>query len=339
MKLQIPKVAVVLLLSLVGEMGNAIPIPTLNVPALASASNLIVVGNVVSTRDGGDTSVSLFGSSVPARLVVCEVNVDVVLKGTAEGRRISFQYISPSEPIGYVTIAVGYQILFLNKAGSEYSLASPYHGSLPAVPSAIAEGGDEVGRIAAVLGEVLDSTTASQGQKQMALYALSTIRTPVSTELLRKAVEQQDSELRLNAAGFLLQRDDLSGLGIAEHALEHPQGLPWPTLHNLDYAIGEGVKNKDAVPALSRLAQVQDLETRRAAASALRHTRSRSALGPLANLLDDNDLQVRHDAVMGLAEITGDLEWGPNLDLFRSQEQQYLKHWRDWASANGLSLR
>jgi len=89
---------------------------------------------------------------------------------------------------------------------------------------------------------------------------------------------------------------------------------------------------------LSRMAHAKELETRRAAASALRHTGAKSALAPLAYLLNDNDLQVRHEAIVGLAEITGDLEWGPNLDLFQSQEQQYLKHWCDWASANGLSI-
>ena len=338
MKLQVPQITLALLLVLDGGIANAVPVPILDVPALAAESDLIVVGNVKSIRDGGATSVSISGGgSVPARLVLCEIEVDSVQKGTIDGRRISFRYVLPGEPIGYASVVEGYQMLFLKKVNSEYALASPYHAALPAVPGTGDGGGDYLARIAVHLGAVLQSPAASLGQKQIVLYALSTIRTPESTGLLREGLEQRDAALRLGAAGFLLLRDDLSGMETAEYALTHTDNLSRNTLHNLDYAIGEGVKSKDAVPALSRLAQVQDLETRRAAASALRHTGSKSALGPLAYLLDDSDLQVRHDAVMGLAEITGDLEWAPNLDLFQSEEQRYLKHWHDWASANGLS--
>ena len=311
--------------------------PILDVPSLAAESDLIVVGSVKSMHDGGVTSVSTSEGSVQARLFVCEVEVDSVLKGTIAGPKILLRYILPGEPIGYASVVEGYQMLFLKKVNSEYALASPYHASLPAVPGAGTGGRDDLAKIVGRLGAVLQSTAAPVDQKQIALYALSTIRSPESTGLLRGGLEQRDEALRLGAAGFLLLRNDLSGIETAEYALTHPEGLPRNALHNLDYAIAEGVKSKDAVPALSRLAQVRDLETRRAVASALRHSGSRSALGPLAYMLDDSDLQVQHDAVMGLAEITGDLEWGPNLDLFQSQEQEYLKHWHSWALANGLS--
>lgn len=253
MKPQISRLFMFSLLSLVGGVSNAIPVPTLNVPALAAGSDLIVVGNVVSVRDGGAHPVVLLGGSVPARLVLCEVDVDRVLKGMAEDRRISFRYALPNEPVGYASVALGYQILFLKKADSEYSLASPYHASLPAVSATGAEGGDELAKIAALLGGVLQSITASLGQKQLALYALKTIQTSGATNLLRKALEQQDPVLRLNAAGFLLLRDDLSGMENAEQALTHPEGLPGNLLHNLDYAIAEGVKSKDALPMLVAL--------------------------------------------------------------------------------------
>ena len=285
MKLQVPQIALAFLLVLDCGAANAIPVPILDVPALAAESDLIVVGNVKSTRDGGATSVGMSDGSVRARLVACEVEVDTVLKGMIDDRRIFFRFVLPGEPIGYASVVVGYQMLFLKKVNLEYALASPYHASLPAVPGTGAEGGDDLAKIAVHLGAVLQSPTASRGHKQMALYALSTIRTPVSTGLLREELEQRDAALHLDAAGFLLLRDDLSGMETAEYALTHPKGVPRKTLHNLDYAIGEGVKSKDAVPALSRLAQVQDLETRRAAASALRHTGTENgsrATGPPA---------------------------------------------------------
>jgi hypothetical protein len=338
-KLKILRIAMVWPLLLVGEVGNAIPVPTLNVPALAASSNLIIVGNVVSIRDGGAASVSFLGGSTSARLMLCEVEVDSVLKGAIQGKKLSFRQLFPNEPIGYLSVVVGYQMIFLRTADSEYELASPYHGLLPAVPGTESGSGDELVRIASRLGAVLQSSSAAVSQKQMALYALSTIRNPESTILLHKVLEQSDAVLRLNAAGFLLLRNDLAGMQPAEEALTHPQGLPGNVLHNLNYAIHEGVTDQNAVPALERLTQVQELETRRAVASALRHTRSMSALRPLAYLLDDGDVQVRHDVVVGLAQITGDLEWGPNLDLFQAQEQRYMKHWLDWRASNGLERK
>jgi len=169
----------------------------------------------------------------------------------------------------------------------------------------------------------------------MALYALSTIRTPHSTTLLRQGLKEKESALRLNAAGFLLLRNDLSGMNLAESSLLHPEGdVPGYILHNVAYAISEGVRDSNAVPSLSRLVRAEDVETRRAAASALRHTGSRSALEPLAQALRDGDFEVRYDAVIGMAEITGQSDWAPNMELFQSREQDFLRPWRESAVAN-----
>lgn len=337
MKQLIQRIYLVALIVIGAGGAGAIPVPVLDVPSLAADSGLIIVGNVESIRDAGSSSVSYGGQSLPARAVSCGVQVEAVLKGASESRQLSFQYVLPNDPIGYGSIVLGYQMLFLRKGNAGYSLASPYHASLPAVSGVEAVAGNELVNIATQLGAVLQSPAVPLGQKQIALFAISTIRNPESTDLLRLSLRQRDATLRLNAAGFLLLRDDLSGLEPAELALTHPDSAPSYILHNLNYAIGEGVRNEKAVPSLSRLAHARDSETRRAAATALRRTGSRSALEPLARLLDDSDLQVRHDAVVGLAQISGDLEWGPNLDLFQSQEQRYLKHWHDWVREKGVS--
>jgi hypothetical protein len=125
-----------------------------------------------------------------------------------------------------------------------------------AVPGSVSEEGDALARIGVHLGAVLQSPTASFGQKQLALNALSTIHTSAGTNLLERGLEESNPSLRLNAASFLLLRDDLSGIGAAEQALTHPQSILGNLLHNLNFAIGEGVKNQKAVPTLSRLAHV-----------------------------------------------------------------------------------
>jgi len=225
-------------------------------------------------------------------------------------------------------------MLFLKKSGHGYALVSPYYPSLPALRGVKAGAGDVLSKIVFHLGAVVESESTRQGQRHDALFALGTIRNSESTALLRRALEEKDDDLRLNAAAFLLERNDISGLEIAERALMN-QGVGPSTLnHNLDFSIGQGVKNEKAVPILSRLAGSQDAQTRRAAASALRHTGSRSALKPLAAMLDDSDFEVRYEAVLGLAQITGNPNWVPNMDRFRSEEGKYIKHWHDWKAAN-----
>lgn len=75
------------------------------------------------------------------------------------------------------------------------------------------------------------------------------------------------------------------------------------------------------------------METRRAAAAALRHTGSNAAVDALSSALQDSDREVRYHAVLGLATITGLDEWGPSLELFDREEERYLTHWRAWAKS------
>jgi HEAT repeat protein len=141
--------------------------------------------------------------------------------------------------------------------------------------------------------------------------------------------------VRLNAASFLLQRDKVSALDIAEPAMLYPPlEVPRYIIHNLAYGMCKGLHNPEAVPSLTRLQQASSVEVRRAVSCALGHTGSRAAILPLTRALYDSDLETRHNAVIGLAKITGQSDWGPNRELFQSDEQKFLTHWQKWASAN-----
>jgi HEAT repeat protein len=61
------------------------------------------------------------------------------------------------------------------------------------------------------------------------------------------------------------------------------------------------------------------------------HTGSNSAIDPLLSALDDLDPMVRYYSVVGLAEITGQTDWRPNIDDFTSDPNRYLKHWHEWS--------
>jgi hypothetical protein len=50
-------------------------------------------------------------------------------------------------------------------------------------------------------------------------------------------------------------------------------------------------------------------------------------------MLGDSDTKVRYFSVVGLAEITGQLEWRPNPDDFAASSTKYLNHWIAWGAA------
>lgn len=47
--------------------------------------------------------------------------------------------------------------------------------------------------------------------------------------------------------------------------------------------------------------------------------------------LYDESRKVRYQAVIGLAEFTGQDQWGPSVHRFRSDEDAYLDYWKGWA--------
>ncbi len=170
------------------------------------------------------------------------------------------------------------------------------------------------------------------GMKVTAVYFLSTSRSEASLKELHSALDNPDQELRVRAAGALLQRNDISALPLAVDALLHGfPGASEEAIHNLLYAIAGGLSNEKSVPMVVELLKSPDPQIRRATASALRRTGSEKAISALSSLLGDSDLETRYYAVVGLAEITGQTDWRPNMDDFASDQQRYLNHWRDWA--------
>jgi HEAT repeat protein len=72
------------------------------------------------------------------------------------------------------------------------------------------------------------------------------------------------------------------------------------------------------------------MQTRRSSAAALRQMHTAAAIGPLLTALKDSDHGVKYQAVIGLAELTGQYEWGPSVELFLKDEHHYVAHWQEW---------
>lgn len=315
-------------------------VPPLDLPGLINSSDLIVLGKTQGVRQIGESTIEIYGQQFPAKIMGGEVSIERTIKGQAP-KGVAFHFLLPATlagSIGYRSIPDGnYRLVFLKHAGSDYDVASPYYPSFPAVPDEplAQERTTIVSQVIAELAAVLQSPDSPNRDKVEALFYAQGLNTPVLTAALRTALSTDDKSLQLGVATALLERNDISALQVAEEALLHPQSnIPSYLLENLSSGIARGLRDDRAIPALGRILQeAPDAYARRAAASALRDTGSTSATLALGKALADSDFDVRYLAVIGLAEITGQSEWRPLTEEFRTHEQRYLNHWTRWTSA------
>jgi len=255
------------------------------------------------------------------------------LKGESSPTELRFAFLIPETFVGWRSPALHTSGVFFFKFGrgtsEDLEFTSPYYPFAPAVLGFPPKEETAIDRVISAIGKAMFSPSDKPGMKVTAVYFLSTSRTEASLKELRSALDNPDQELRVRAAGALLQRNDISALPLAVDALLHGfPGASEEAIHNLVYAIAGGVSDEKVVPIIVELLKSSDPQVRRATTSALRRTGSEKAITALSSMLADSDLETRYYAVVGLAEITGQAEWRPNMDDFLSDQKKYLNHWR-----------
>jgi len=294
-------------------------------------ADLIVVGRIVSVSNKGAETLNIAGSSVPVRRMIAEITVTSTLKGQSINSVWFAFFVSDLRAFRMVP-AAQFAMFFLRQTGlQEYVVLNPYYPSIVALPNGPVNEGSELDKVVGQLVHVLRAPLASQNERLDAIDALDTINTPNSTAALQRTFHSQDLTLKLLAGAALLRRNETSPLNVvATTLLQDPTSVSESILANLSFAIETGVKDPRAIPELSRLLSAREVRVRRAAAAGLRHTGAMDAISALGQALKDSDHDVRYEAVIGLAEITGQYEWGPSIDLFRREERHYIVHWQEW---------
>ena len=316
-------------------LAEATLVPALDLDKLTDDASLIVLGEVSGVKEIGEEYLQLSGGSVKAHIEEGEIRPDRILKGDAKSTLLNFQYYETSTFVGFRSVAgQQYGVYFFRPGrGGRLEFVSPYYPSVPSVRGAVPVGATPIDRVVSALGAVLRSEGSRPDEKAWVVFVLSRSRSSSSLAVLRGAVAPDNpTAVRLAAAGALLERDDLTGLSLVVGALS--DGVPdtsTPLTHNLVYAVSEGIRDARAIPALKKLIVSVSPEVRRAAASALMHTQSPEATDALLKALGDTDFKARYYSAVGLAEITEQMDWRPNEEVFRADEARYVKHWREWA--------
>lgn len=311
----------------------------LNLSALTEGADLIAVGSVAMVWEEGSTTINTQNRSIPARRMVALLHVQSVLKGQADSSTLNFKFLISEVSIGYKGIPKSQVKTFFLRETSpqEYAILNPYYPFIVASEDAPPADGGPLDKVVANVAHLLMTPAAPFDSRREAIRVLSSVKTEAATSSLRQGAQEQNTSLRLEAAAALLRRNDISTLDmVAKSLLEPPQDIHDTVRGDLVFAL-DGIKDPRAIPTLSRLLTKGDVQIRRRAAAALRHTRSYEATGALARALDDSDQQVRYSAVTGLAEITGETKGMPSIDAFNKDESRYLAHWHARVSKLTLS--
>jgi len=319
-----------------------------DVPAMAQASDLIVVGRATQTENN---------------LAPFLVTVDRVAKGNPPRRLVVEP--GPSSQDYPAVQERQYGIFFLQRQpGGSYAATDPFHPALVASPQRVPNQqkstdvlGNLVGELIGVLkatapaltdpvngvGNLVTAAPADQAQQVYyeAATALQTLPYVVAGPALGALAASNQVPARLWAMYSLfsmVDSDDESAkadyLASAQSILINPQpGLVF-SVSMLASAIEGHLKSPNAVPTLATLLGSTQVAVRRAAAAVLGDIATPDAVEPLATIgLNDSDEYVRLYAVRGLALATNATK-APTTATFRQRPDEILQFWRTWARSN-----
>jgi hypothetical protein len=293
------------------------------------------MGTVISVSDLAENSIQTAFGTVDVRSQTATLLIDQVLKGPSDLRSLVFRFDIPRASIGYRTAGIGeYRIFFLKTIDDHNEFTSPYYPSVPAVPGTPIAVGNVMERVVQANAEVLRSRDVAAAVKREAVHVLRQIdgRGATAVAAYRTVLQEKDESLRLTAAAALVAAGDVRALSIAESVLLNPtQKVPPELMLGLRVAISQDLNVQPSmIAAMSRLLLQGDAPTRQAASRALRRAHSPETLPLLVRALDDPDVEVAFNGVMGFVEATGERELGPSLPAFIEDREQYVSYWKQW---------
>jgi len=314
---------------------NAGPVPALDLPKLTGESDIIIVGSIKRVWEEKRTTTEGQWGPVVTQFMATTLSLDRVIKGRATISDLTFKFLIISGKM-YAQINVNqYGMFFLRDVFNQgYEVVDPYYPCIVAAPDSPGFKGNDLDNVSNEVAYVLTSSRTSNIERRQAITILGGVNTSHITNILRRTAENPDPSLQILACTVLLRRGDITTLPLVESILLHPIAAYETNMRNALAAALEGVRNPESIALLSNLVSKGDVRVRRGAAAALSRMEMNEVVTPLKYALRDSDLQVRYYAIIGLASITRQGEWGPMFTIYIKNEEKYLKHWREWADHN-----
>lgn len=315
-----------------------------NAAELTRQATLIVVGSVTNIQDLGTTAIPINGKPVEVLLELATVQVDRTLKGNYNNGNILVEFYQPKDVnIDLDELSTTQYGMFFLKENKQarYSLVDPHWSFIPGVSTAPARQTTDQDRVIAEIANVIRYSNIPINDRKYAINILQVMlqrsNIPAASAALMSIMSDRNSPLRFYAAVALLESNNISALNmVADAMLKKSPEITEDLCLALSDILNRSVTDSAAIPMLTQLLVVSNVEVRRGASNALRNTASKDAIEPLALIaLNDSDGIVRYNAVIGLSEITKQDEWGPSLREFQAKanQQKYLDYWRKWVGA------
>jgi hypothetical protein len=195
----------------------AAPGPSPNLDKLTQASDLILLGELLSVERGvGTTTVEVNGKRINCRIDRGKFRVDQVVKGEHTTGILRDDFIVPLQRLGWKTPRQATYGLYFFRVKDDKTLefSDQYHTYIPTLRRALAQGSSPLERIVKVLGDVLATPNTDHDLGIEALEYLETSKSPAANIALRGALRNADPEIRLTAASALIRQGDSSGLDV-----------------------------------------------------------------------------------------------------------------------------
>jgi hypothetical protein len=301
------------------------PVPVLNVRDLAEQSTVIVKGRTLKVNQALQEAIAL-------------VSVDKALKGRVSGKIIAVRF--SRDPAGsQMNLEEGeYAMLFLkSNPDGRYSFAEPQAGKI-AITSRNVAWADSQTTAVKLEAELFASLSDSNREvARSALAHVGDLQKVRSTQAIREIAAVGNPDYQGLAYVALLKLGDYSLLDRAIIFAEQPVQDPevWRPQMGVIEAISE-IEEPSVLPTLHSLLASPLTSLRRAAAKAVRTISDPSSVPFMVRALDDTDVDVQYDAVMGLAAIDGSSsDNAPARDLFNHAPARYVGHWKVWWETAG----
>ena len=333
------RVAIVIAFLWSGQSCLGTGLPALRIFELVNQSDVVVVADVGELKPIGPAGVMFGDTALLGERYRIEGLALYRLVGSCPDE-FSVEFVLPNASTSYRSVKTGTRLLFLKKSGTTYNPTSLYFPDFPAVRSEPAEfqGLEGAELVFAELGAAIASSAASPEYKWEVLrqsFAIPASNKLFLNDLLVGLQNTSDPDLHHRIQAELISRNDLSqlpdvsGVLLSDTLSETQKDL-------LLFTIGRDLKSERALPALVRLLQSSDPKVRVASTQALWHTASPSSISiaALAQALNDKNPEVRYYAIRGLADATGEQQWGPGPAEYEAHEAKYRQHWLEWTTRN-----
>lgn len=318
-------------------------VPSLSIQELISRSDIVCKGSVVqvvkigeSERRSGDGR--LIAKMDSKRAVV---HCDRILKGgkISETIEVEFEEVSEGSLLGYEALKQGeYVLLFLKQKNSRYALTSPYCGKIHISNKALQIEADGTDTMALLQQELLNSLRDEDPNRILpSLEVIERLNMKAAAVHIEKLLDSNDLAVKGQALSTLIMIGSIDHIAEAISYIDEQPVTKAQKKYKLKIIYNlEKISDIQAVPELHVLLKHQNTSVRREVARSLRGIKSPSSIPYLVAGIDDSNVEVRYQCMMGLAKMLakgGD--WAPAYKRFLEDESKPILLWKAWWKEEG----